>query len=65
VQKVEGNITFHTERSMAFPQPVAGNGPGPGPLKVPSDLLPKMLGVTSVRTAQVPGALSLTDTPLS
>ena len=30
VQKVEGNITFHTARSTAYPQPTAGNGPGPG-----------------------------------
>ncbi|HEY2446684.1 MAG TPA: metallophosphoesterase [Rhizomicrobium sp.] len=48
VQKVEGNIIFHTARSTAYPQPVAGNGPGPGPLKVPADQLPKMLGVTNV-----------------
>ena len=65
VQRVEGNITFHTARSMAYPQPNAGNGPGPGPLKVPSDMLPKMLGVTSVTIAQQPGALSLTDTTLA
>jgi 3',5'-cyclic AMP phosphodiesterase CpdA len=65
VQKVEGNITFHTARSMAYPQPAAGTGPGPGPLKVPSDLLPKMLGVTSVEIARLPDALSLTDTTLS
>ena len=24
VQKVEGNITFHTARSTAYPQPAAG-----------------------------------------
>ena len=65
VQKVEGNITFHTARSMAYPQPVAGDGSGPGPLKVPSDLLPKLLGVTSVKITRLPGALSLTDTPLA
>jgi len=65
VQKVVGDITFHTARSMAYPQPVAGNGPGPGPLKVPTDLLPKMLGVTSVKIARLPGPLSLTDTPLA
>ena len=65
VQKVEGNITFHTARSTAFPQPVAGNGPGPGPLKVPGDQLPKMLGVTSVKIAQQRDALSLTDTTLA
>jgi len=65
VQKVEGNITFHTARSMAYPQPLAGDGPGPGPLKVPSDLLPKLLGVTSVKIARLPGAMSLTDLPLA
>jgi 3',5'-cyclic AMP phosphodiesterase CpdA len=65
VQKVEGNITFHTARSMAYPQPTAGNGPGPGPLKVPSDQLPKFLGVTSVSIAPMPGALALTDTTLA
>ena len=41
VQKVEGNITFHTARSTAYPQPVAGEGAGPGPLKVPADQLPQ------------------------
>ncbi len=39
VQKVEGNVTFHTARSTAYPQPAAGAGPGPGPLKVPADQL--------------------------
>ena len=28
VQKVEGNITFHTARSTSYPQPVAGVGCG-------------------------------------
>lgn len=46
VQKVEGNILFHTARSTAYPQPQAGSGPGPGPLLVPSGELPGMLGVT-------------------
>jgi 3',5'-cyclic AMP phosphodiesterase CpdA len=48
VQKVEGNITFHTARSTAYPQPMAGIGPGPGPLLVPADQLPGMLGVTTI-----------------
>jgi 3',5'-cyclic AMP phosphodiesterase CpdA len=48
VQKVEGNMVFHTARSTAFPQPTAGDGPGPGPLAVPMARLPKMLGLTSV-----------------
>ena len=65
VQKVEGNITFHTARSTAYPQPNAGVGPGPGPLKVPSDDLPKMLGVSNVTLKRHPDALSLTDTTLA
>jgi 3',5'-cyclic AMP phosphodiesterase CpdA len=65
VQKVEGNITFHTARSMAYPQPSAGNGPGPGPLKVPGDQLAKMLGVTTAVVARPPAALALTDTSLA
>ena len=65
VQKVEGNITFHTARSTAYPQPTAGNGPGPGPLKVPSDQLAKMLGVTSIRFNAHPLSAALADTTLA
>ena len=31
MQKVEGNVTFHTARSTAFPQPAPGTAPSPGP----------------------------------
>jgi 3',5'-cyclic AMP phosphodiesterase CpdA len=65
VQKVEGNITFHTARSTAYPQPLPGDGPGPGPLKVASDQLPRMLGVSSVSVVKHPSALALTDTALA
>jgi 3',5'-cyclic AMP phosphodiesterase CpdA len=65
VQKVEGNITFHTARSTAYPQPTAGEGAGPGPLKVPDDQLPKMLGVTSVSILKHPRAMAMTDTTLA
>jgi 3',5'-cyclic AMP phosphodiesterase CpdA len=63
VQKVEGNITFHTARSTAYPQPLAGVGNGPGPLKVPPEQLPGMLGLTSVTLKQ--HHLSLADTTLA
>jgi 3',5'-cyclic AMP phosphodiesterase CpdA len=63
VQKVEGNITFHTARSTAYPQPQAGVGPGPGPLKLPQDQLAKMLGVTSVSIANRK-SLTLSDATL-
>jgi 3',5'-cyclic AMP phosphodiesterase CpdA len=65
VQKVEGNVTFHTARSTAYPQPAAGEGAGPGPLKVPSEQLAKMLGITSVSVVKHPSALSLNDTTIA
>jgi 3',5'-cyclic AMP phosphodiesterase CpdA len=65
VQKVEGNVTFHTARSTAYPQPAAGVGSGPGPLKVPADQLARMLGVTSVAVVKHPRSLILSDTTLA
>ncbi|MGA2778707.1 MAG: metallophosphoesterase [Steroidobacteraceae bacterium] len=65
VQKVEGNVTFHTARSTAYPQPIAGEGTGPGPLKVGAELLPKMLGVSSINVVKHPRSLSINDTVLA
>jgi 3',5'-cyclic AMP phosphodiesterase CpdA len=65
VQKVEGNMTFHTARSTAYPQPLAGEGAGPAPLKVPPDQLPRMLGVTSVSVVKHPSSMMMTDTTLA
>ena len=48
MQKVEGNVTFHTAMSTAFPQPIAGTAPSPGPIKVPAEHLRKVLGITDV-----------------
>jgi 3',5'-cyclic-AMP phosphodiesterase len=45
IQKVEGNMTYHTADSTAFPQPAPGVGPGPGPLQVPADKLKALLGI--------------------
>jgi Icc protein len=39
MQKVEGNVTFHTAMSTAFPQPAPGAAPSPGPMKVEPDRL--------------------------
>ena len=64
VQKVEGNMTFHTARSTAYPQPVAGTAAGPGPLKVPAEQLASMLGITSVSEVKHPRSLALSDTTL-
>jgi|SRR5580658_4119918 3',5'-cyclic AMP phosphodiesterase CpdA len=61
VQKVEGHMTFHTARSTAYPQPVAGVGSGPGPLTVPADELPKMLGISSASLVKYPSSVTITD----
>jgi 3',5'-cyclic AMP phosphodiesterase CpdA len=65
VQKVEGNMTFHTARSTCFPQPTPGTAPSPGPMTVPAEQLRSMLGITSVdvRTGDKP--LAITDTTLA
>jgi 3',5'-cyclic AMP phosphodiesterase CpdA len=64
VQKVEGHVTFHTARSTAYPQPVAGVGAGPGPLTVAAQVLPSMLGVSSVSAAEHRRPLTIADTTL-
>ena len=64
MQKVEGNMTFHTARSTAFPQPAPGSAPSPGPMKVPAERLRAMLGIASVTFKQNEQRLAIVDTPL-
>jgi 3',5'-cyclic AMP phosphodiesterase CpdA len=65
LQKVEGNVTFHTARSTAFPQPEAGKAESPGPMKnVAADQLKKMLGMTSVNYVENKGSLAIVDQTL-
>jgi 3',5'-cyclic AMP phosphodiesterase CpdA len=64
MQKVEGNVTFHTARSTAFPQPAPGSAPSPGPMKVPEDKLRSMLGIASATFKQNEQRLAIVDTPL-
>jgi Icc protein len=65
MQKVEGNVTFHTACSTAFPQPAPGQGEGPGPMKVPAEQLRKVLGITDVNYLQRHHALALLDSSLA
>jgi len=65
MQKVEGNVTFHTARSTAFPQPEPGKAPSPGPMVVPADRLRSMLGLTSVTFKKNDAPLAITDTSLA
>jgi len=64
-QKVEGRIAFHTARSTAFPQPAPGTAPGPGPLKVPPEQLPGMLGITDAIFVRGNQRIALIDSTLS
>ena len=65
LQKVEGNVVFHTARSTAFPQPAPGTAPAPGPIKdVPADKLRSVLGLTDVSYVTNGSPLALTDSTL-
>jgi 3',5'-cyclic-AMP phosphodiesterase len=64
MQKVEGNVTFHTASSTAFPQPQPGTAPSPGPMKVPPDQLRHLLGVTDVSLSHKHHSLALIDSTL-
>ena len=65
MQKVEGNIAFHTAMSTAFPQPAPGTAPAPGPLKVEPERLKSVLGVTDVTFVPGRSALAVVDATLS
>ena len=64
IQKVEGNITFHTARGTAYPQPAPGTAPSPGPMTVAADQLRNYLGITDVRATQGDHPLALIDSTL-
>jgi 3',5'-cyclic-AMP phosphodiesterase len=65
LQKVEGNMTFHTACSTAFPQPRPGTAASPGPMKdVPADKLKSMLGLTSVNYVEGRNSLAVVDLSL-
>jgi 3',5'-cyclic AMP phosphodiesterase CpdA len=65
MQKVEGNVTFHTARSTAFPQPAPGTASAPGPLRVPAGQLRGVLGIARVTYAPTPTTLAITDMSLA
>src|SRR5580658_691621 len=64
MQKVEGNVTFHSAMSTAFPQPAPGTAPAAGPMMVPAEKLRSVLGVTSVNFTAGNHHLAVVDTPL-
>jgi len=64
MQKVEGNVSFHTAMSTAFPQPAPGTAPSPGPMKVEPGRLRTLLGVRTVNYVAGRDRLAIIDQPL-
>jgi len=64
LQKVEGNVTFHTAMSTAFPQPAPGSAPAAGPMNVPAERLRQVLGITNVNVVARRHSLAIVDSPL-
>ena len=65
MQKVEGNVTFHSAMATAFPQPLPGSAPSAGPLKVPADQLRRVLGLTNVSYLAGNSHLAVVDATLA
>jgi len=65
MQKVEGNVTFHTACPTAFPQPHPGAALGPGPMKVPPEQLRTLLGLTDVKYVRGKHALAVVGSNLA
>jgi 3',5'-cyclic-AMP phosphodiesterase len=65
MQKVEGNVTFHTALSTAFPQPRPGTAPAPGPMVVPANHLGDVLGIRQVHYLAAHRHLAVVDQTLS
>ena len=65
MQKVEGNVAFHTALSTAFPQPRPGTAPSPGPMVVPAGQLGDVLGVREVHYVPSNRHLAVVDHTLS
>jgi 3',5'-cyclic-AMP phosphodiesterase len=64
MQKVEGNVTFHTARSTAFPQSEPGKGT-PGPIRdLPAAKLKAALGLSAVSYVENPGSLAIVDSTI-
>lgn len=64
IRKVEGNISFHSARSTAYPQPAPGSAPSPGPLVVPAGQLHSVLGIRTATVTRGDTPIALIDAAL-
>ncbi|MDO9707748.1 metallophosphoesterase family protein [Paracraurococcus lichenis] len=64
LQKIEGNLAFHSGRSTAFPQSAPGVG-RPGPLReVPDGNVRRLLGINRVTLVRGDAPLAVVTQPL-
>ena len=64
MHKLEGQVSFHTAMSTAFPQPAPGTAPSPGPMKVEADRLKQLLGLSRMSFHDVNHPIAITDLSL-
>lgn len=65
LQKVEGNVTFYSAMSTAFPQPAPGSAASAGPMKVPAEQLRQVLGIRNVDFVAGSHHLAVTESSLA
>lgn len=65
MQKIEGNVAFHTALSTAYPQPKPGEAAAPGPMEVPADQLGHLLGTRRIEFVPNTGPLAVIDRRLA
>ncbi|MFJ8313610.1 MULTISPECIES: metallophosphoesterase family protein [unclassified Streptomyces] len=63
--RTEGNVTFHSATTTAYPLPAPGHGPAPTPQVLPAGQLKSALGIRSVTYRQSTAALAITDEKLA
>lgn len=63
--KTEGNITFHSATTTAYPLPKPGHGPAPTPQVLPAGRLKDALGIRSVSYQEGDQSLAVKDERLA
>lgn len=59
--RVEGNVTFHSATTTAYPLPKPGAAPAPAPQVLPARQLQAALGIRTVEYREGGAALAITD----
>jgi 3',5'-cyclic AMP phosphodiesterase CpdA len=59
--KTEGNVTFHSATTTAYPLPAPGDGPAPKPVTLPAGKLHDALGIREVSYTKGQSALALKE----